>query len=46
MTKGHNVNDDDKENLMPNHSSLPFEQGEEEEKKVQEEFKGHKKSKQ
>ena len=43
MTKGYNVNEDDKENLMPNNSSLPFEQGEEEEK-GQEEFKGRKKT--
>ena len=46
MTKGHSTGDDDKENFMPNHSSLPFLQGEEEEKKGGEEFKGRKKSQQ
>ena len=47
MTKGHTSGDDDKENSMPNNSSLPFQQGEEEEKKGGiEEFKGRKQSSQ
>ena len=46
MTKGHSTGDDDKENFMPNNSSIPFQQGDEEEKKGGEEFKGQKKSKQ
>ena len=43
MTKGQNVSDDDKENMMPNASSSEFHQGEVEEKKGMEEFKGYKK---
>ena len=45
MTKGHKVNDDDKENMNPNASALALLQGEEEEKKRMEEFKGRKRPK-
>ena len=43
MNKGLNVSDDDKENIMPIAASFEILNGEEEEKKGMEEFKGKRK---